>query len=179
MRHQFVHSKILVAVVCAIASVVGVVFFTYHIFQKEAELYKIGEEISRAQQNEDAGFAMKKLLLDTADKRAKIDSYFVGADTVVSFIESVEALSVVTKTKVSVNNVAVDKGSDESLFESLTLTATARGTFQDLYWLLTLIEQMPYQLAITRAAFEQEPTLEETKMGTWRLSFVISARKLK
>lgn len=178
MNHQ-TRTALFISGTIALFSLVLFVGVFYLIYAKSAEITTIENDLASAEAWENSSVSVKRLLVDTRDARNKIDSYFIGSDNVVSFIESIESLSKFVNVDTNVNTVGIDQISDTSKFEYATLSAVSEGSFQNLYWLLSLIETMPYELEVRRVYLEQLPPDPKTKTIRWRLAFEVRALKLK
>ncbi len=153
----------------------------YVVDQKRLTVASFADELALGEKSEISGIAMKRLFNDTKEEREKLDSYFVGAGDVVSFIESIENISSVTRTKISVNNVSVEQTPASKQFEYLVLNASALGSFNNLHWLLSLIEEMPLKIDVVKVVFEemQSGEGEKGKEKEWRMDFTVKALKFK
>lgn len=163
----------------AVLSVGFFIFFLYLVYQKNSEVSLLSQELEIAAREENSGIAMKRLLTNTNVEREKLDGYFLKSDTIVSFIESIESLSKLAKVDTSVNNVGIDQGGSKDTFEYVSLSGTAEGSFNNLYWLLSLIESMPMKLEVSKVFVEKMPTDPKSKEAKWRMVFIVRALKLK
>lgn len=152
----------------------------YTVDQKRVAVASFAGELALGEKSEVSTIAMKRLFNDTKEVREKLDSYFLGSGNVVSFIESIENISSITGTKISVNSVSVEQATQGKQFEYVILNASASGSFSSLYWLLSIIEEMPLKIEVTKVVFEEMPSGEKKpKEKDWRLEFVVKALKFK
>lgn len=180
MPKKKVTTIFIIATLSALASVFVATFLYYLIISKQSEFLIIENSISALKLEQDASVSMKHLLTDTAEQRKKIDSYFIGSDGIVTFIESIERLSRETSVDSSVNSVGVEQGASAEEVEYVTVNVSAEGSFRNLFWFLSLLEKMPLKIEITKVYFEQRESVDPKKKGTtWRLAFVVKALKFK
>jgi hypothetical protein len=80
----------------------------------------------------------------------------------------------------SVNSVGVEQGVDKDGFEYVTVNASAEGSFRNLFLFLSLIEEMPLKIEVTKVYFEEQKSNDPKKSdSSWKLAFVVKALKLK
>lgn len=158
----------------------GIGMASVSLFIRESkELFSAKEELGLRQSQKEAEFSMKKLLSETEEERENIDNYFIKTDDIVSFIESIESLSRVTNTSISVNSVSIEEGKETDVFEYVVLNVEAQGVFSDLYWLLSLVEKMPYKISVNTINFGRLPSGESTSPSDrWNIDFSIRVLKL-
>jgi hypothetical protein len=168
-----------IAFISAFCSVALSLFFLYSIYDKSASLTLLEENLAAAEQQQNGSVAMKHLLSDTKEERTKLETYFIGKDGIVSFIESVESLGKLVNAKVSVNSIGVDQGNGGNMFEYVTMNATAEGNFSNLFWFLSLVEHMPLKLEVSKVSLDDISPGFQKKDKQWRLTFVLEALKLK
>ena len=94
---------------------------------------------------------------DTLEERTQLDSYFVSPDAVVDFIETIEQLAIPTGT--SIETTAVEEHSELESAEAhsfLRMQFTVRGSWQEIFHLLALIETLPFYIEVEKANLERE-----------------------
>ncbi len=150
----------------------------YLIYSKEEGLATLEQELAVLEQSQSSATGIRHLLSDTKVEREQLAGFLVSKDGVAKFIESVEDLAKLTKTSVSVNSVGVTPLKGDR-FENVLLTAEARGSFENVYWLLSLIEKIPQQLQVQKVFVEKLPAEDKKTPPNWRLIFTLQALKLK
>jgi len=111
--------------------------------------------------------SIKHLINETKSQREKINKYFITADEIVAFIEQIESLGEFTGVSFDLSSVdAVDDSGD-----ALLLKFTTYGSWQDTYYLLALIESLPYNIDIERVRIIKEKLKDST--AKWRGDFNI------
>jgi len=88
------------------------------------------------------------------DDSERANMFFIKKDEVVNFLEIIEALSKITSTQISIQNVA-DKGTASSS-SVLSVDVNARGSYSNLHYLLRLLEELPYQTEVQSVSFTNE-----------------------
>jgi Tfp pilus assembly protein PilO len=80
-------------------------------------------------------------LVTTEADRNKITSYFIDADNIVTFLETVEGYAKTVGLKVSFENVSFAKSPDR-----LDVSLKVDGSFTNLYRFTSLVESAPYEI---------------------------------
>lgn len=88
------------------------------------------------------------------DDLNNIDSYFVSSDGVVEFINTLDALGSKSNTKLTIGEVTteLDPRVKDDFKETLKFRVNATGSFEDVYYLLTLLESLPVRLRIEQVS---------------------------
>lgn len=122
--------------------------------------------------------AITNLAEQTEKDRAYIEGYAVPAEGVAQLLESVENLSAVTKATVEIVSVAVKPhlSDDKEKYEEVDLAVTMRGSFQSVYQTFSLLETLPYPVAVKQVRFEVR---KDGKKRDWNASAMLSVLKLK
>ena len=113
----------------------------------------------------------------TAINRAKLDSYFVGQDDIVQFIEAVESLSGITGGEIEIASVDLEEGSNTSAYQFLHLRLTTKGAWEEVMYFTALLEALPNHVLVERGSLELRYTDEEVE--EWHGSFDIKVAMLK
>ena len=125
----------------------------------------------------------------------KLNSYFIGKDGTVAFIESIESLGRKNAVAVSIDSVDVagnstlnssTKGEKKLIgpsTELLKLKISAAGNWQDIFHFLSSLENMPFKLTISEAdlaSVSQTISTEKRETTTgWSGRFSIEILKLR
>ncbi len=121
------------------------------IIKKKSEFVAVSEaDLGFLRKNRDDRLTLKKTLQSTEAERDTLASYFVGSDTIVGFIESIEAFAVPTGTRLEITNAEVNEEK-----KTLSLTVIASGQFQNIHHLLRLLETMPVEISFTRLSLSK------------------------
>ena len=125
--------------------------------------------------------AGKEVVASTAEERAVIETFFVGQDGVVAFLESLEALGREEGLEIEVSSVGLaDEGEDkdeERLYENLSVDIATKGGWAQNFRYLSLLENMPLKLQVGRAIIEKPAGGGAN--SSWQGSFAINVIKLK
>ena len=126
----------------------------------------------------------------------KLNSYFIDKDGAAAFIESIESLGRKNGVAVSIDSVDIagngaatpptqkQNKAGGSNTELLKLTISARGSWQKVFHFLSLLENMPFKLAISEAnltavSSEAVSTEKGAAVTSWNGKFSIEVLKLK
>jgi hypothetical protein len=179
MNHSRTKTLLIIASAITLVGMLLSGFIIYLIYEKEGKMADVEAKLAVAQAAADSGVSMNHLLTDTKPEREKLDTYFIGSDNVVSFIERIESLSTITKVTTAINSVGIDKSTTDNTFEYVTLNGTAEGSFSNVYWFLSLLESIPLQITVDQIYIEQMPVTEKNAPTKWRATFTLKALKLK
>ena len=105
---------------------------------------------------------------ETEDERKKIDSYFLRAKDIVSFIESIESLGKNAGVAVAFESVNVLEG-DQNAY--LAVDLKTEGGLSGTVHFLSLLELLPYSVSFERVFIEQKSKSETTVV--WAGSFLV------
>ncbi len=105
-----------------------------------------------------------------APERAALDSHFVQSSDVVPFLDTVERLARGVDTKVEITSVEVAKDN-----ASLMVEAKASGSFENVYKLIMLLENSPYNLEFVLVDIKNVSAQDATisKNAQWTATFQI------
>lgn len=120
--------------------------------------------------------AMTNLAEQIGKDRELVEGYSLPSEGVAGLLETVEGLSVMTKSKVEIVSVAVRaRPSDvKGEFEEVNLAVTLEGDFQHVYHGLSLLETLPYPVSMNQVRLEAR---KDGKKTTWTGSAMVSVLK--
>lgn len=169
----------ILAVIVLITLLVSAVYAGIFIYIKNTniEIAELASTIDQQIQIEERLRSIKNIVEDTALNRAKLDSYFVGQDDIVHFIEAVEALSSITGEEITIASVDLEEGDNTSAYQFLRLRLTTSGAWEETIHFIALLEALPNHILVERGSLELRSTDEEA--GEWRGSFDIKVAMLK
>ena len=171
--------QLIIAIAAFLVSVFSAFAIYYMTDQKKISIASLEADLALSEKAESGNLSMKRLFDSTKEERKKLDNYFIAKDDTVSFIELVENLSKIAGVKISVNSVSVEQSGPKEQFEHVTLNASASGSFSKLYWLLSLLENVPLKLDVTKFVFEESPSQEKGKSKEWGMDVTVKALKFK
>ena len=125
--------------------------------------------------------ASKEVVAGTAEERDKVETFFVGKDGVVAFLENLEVLGRDAGLEMEVSSVGLveekqDRAGERS-YEDLSVNITSKGSWTQNFRFLSILENMPLKLQITRAIIEKQAGGNQN--SPWLGSFAINVMKLK
>ncbi len=136
--------------------------------------------------------AIKLSLSENKDFLSQIDSFFVAPDGVVAFITILESLGKDSNVKLDIGAVAIesDKQDPHPFSENLTLKLSMSGSWQNISYFLSKLQNLPYRVGITSATVTLEGAADSTKFTAtstrvqangevWKGTFDIKVLKLK
>ena len=126
--------------------------------------------------------SVKEIITDVAPQRKEIDSYFVNKDSIVGFIKTIEDLGSLSGVSLEVDSVGVDgleigDGVDSKILEKLNLDFTTTGSWQDTFYLIILLESLPYKVSFEEFVLEEK--VDSNSKRYWDSVFSLSVVKLK
>ncbi len=122
----------------------GATFFLYqHLQTVKTEIQSIQERIAILETEKSAIRDFQIIQMERKTDIDHIKAFFIEKDRPLLFIETVEMLGRKTNTKLSLD-AEVPKQNEPHF----TFRVTAEGTYRDVVRLLTLIERLPYEVAI-------------------------------
>jgi len=180
MKRFTKHHKtaVTLGVLVALASL-GYYLLFQAVFAEIAKTAEILDEVSREERLHGTVVANEKTLVELQDDLELLDSFFIPADGVVDFIESVETLANNRNLTIDVRNVSLEEISNvphANLAEELRMRIETRGSWQDNYNFLTQLEHLPYHITFSLSGMQN---LENTEGILWQGSFDLTVLKLK
>jgi Tfp pilus assembly protein PilO len=144
----------------AILIIVGLVgcFMFWRVIQDSIQKLYAAEVAAKEQQAlYEQESTMKLLLDDVGPDVEKIKTRIVDVNGTVPFISQLEALAKDAGATMVISTVEVKKAETEGDgFEYLTMSITSQGSWNSIYRLITMIESLPYKVAISKVTLKQE-----------------------
>jgi len=116
---------------------------------------------------------LEKLVNDTEVERQQVDSYFVGVDQTVNFVEYLESLARVAGVNFEITSLGVEQSEDD-FKDQIILRGEATGTWSSLMNFASLLETAPYRLELVDFAINNNG-----EKRTWEMAILIKAFQLK
>jgi hypothetical protein len=142
--------------ICAIlgffAVLGGVFFFVKKIADKNAETSIVLRTLDDQIKEKENRTLLEKKVAEAKAIHSKISAYLVDANTIDTFVDTIEALGHDTKTDVAVTNVIPLPGSANSL----SIKVSAKGQFADIVKMFSLLENLPYAIDIKSVYLNQD-----------------------
>ena|SRR3989344_4486610 len=142
------HSHTLLLTVFLALCVLAASFFfgsAYFIYSKKPSLSRLSAELSGIYEEEAYYHNLKKTISDTRAEQGALDSYFVDPDNFVPFVEEIEALGKRAGVALTVESAALTDSN-----RNLALTLSAGGTFEQIFYFLSLLEAFPAKITFDR-----------------------------
>src|SRR3989338_10220610 len=142
---------LLVLVAVAVAAAATYVWFWRLVsVANDESSYLRGDIESQLKKNETAG-ALEKLVNETETARRQIDSYFVGADQTVDFVEYLESLARAAGVNFTIVSLGVDQAKDD-FKDQIILRGEVTGNWSPTMNFLSFLENAPYRLDLADVA---------------------------
>jgi len=156
-------------------------FLFYSIKTKSEEASTLSHDLNAQHANEADLTLLRHTVNDMKDDQIKLQSYFVKSSTINTFFDSLESLGKESNTDMKLSGL-VERAN------VLGIDISAHGTFNDIYYLVRLIEYLPYRIEFKKAYFNRTglvdtPPLSESKSGSvtknkvrnalWEASFTL------
>jgi len=110
----------------------------------------------------------------------KIDSYFVGADNVVDFINLLEQKAGEQDVSIETKDVSIEKEVDAVYGEVLGVQSTVSGSWNDVMQYINLVENLPYNIWISsvNVSLEGDDQVEsEVPVYVWEVDLALKVLK--
>ena len=119
--------------------------------------------------------SIKQLMLGLSIELKQIDTYFISKDGVVYFLGKLESLGSTSNTHISINSVSISGDKNIGLpYELLKIEFSARGSWNSIVKLISLIETFPFGITIERMQLERLPN-----SSLWHMNIGFTVLKLK
>jgi Tfp pilus assembly protein PilO len=128
-------------------------YFLQHLKKIEAETLANQQIIASSSHQQEEVSALKKSLASRKEDQATLNSYFTDNDHVVSVLDSIEGFGDPTGTAVSITSVDISR----SKLATLKISLKATGSFEGVFRLSKMIENLPYETNITSVNFSEHP----------------------
>ena len=114
--------------------------------------------------------AQKKLIDETKEKIQVLNNYFIPEEGVVDFLETIESLDAVTGTDTEIATVNVKEATDGKGKTVLYVALETVGTFTQVFHLLSLVEDVPYEIDMQDVSLSRIAKAEEGPVPQWRMA---------
>lgn len=180
MKHIFNNFlRSIIGLLLALFLTSAYLFFYFKIETNMIHSEALAEELAAELSKESDLSKLKRTIDATNEDREKLVEHFVRAEDAVSFLETIESYGAIAGTKFQLNSADIQKDKN-----TMKLSFIANGTFPQVYRLLILIENTPYQFTMENISFSKvdpgpaqlSPTGEVLPEGEpkWDASFDIT-----
>jgi|GEM_PF-2798846 len=168
----------LIAATLAFVVAGGIFFYFYRtIGSVNAHIGELTAQVTQNSKKEEQLRSLKALFADTASQRGAVDTYFIGQDGVVPFLERLETLGKETGVDLEVSSVSVEKSdAPQAVLEKVPLTLSIAGSFTAVMRFINLLEKIPIPGELTLARLDRA---ESGKTFIWKASITGSFSKIK
>ncbi|MBI5816956.1 MAG: hypothetical protein HZB09_00860 [Candidatus Yonathbacteria bacterium] len=174
--------QLLIIVLVINITLVGVYgFLFYSIKAKSEEASTLSHDLNARHASEESFSLLRHAVNDTKDDRVKLQSYFVRSSTINTFFDTLESLGKESNTDMKLSSPIEQRN-------ILAINVSTRGTFENIYYLVRLIEQLPYRIEFKKAYFNSLGTIDmpslpegksvnisknKVRSVTWEASFTL------
>lgn len=157
-------------------------FFLNSIKGRMLETALLREELNLEVLKEDRLKSTKGLALETESQRESLDRYLIGKDSIVDFIKEVEGLGALSGVDLEVNSVGVEgfeivDGTENKTIELLNLDLSTEGSWRETFYLVSLLESLPYKVSFNRLFLNKDSGFEGGSL--WNGTIGLSVLKIK
>lgn len=183
-----------ILILCIILNVVIIFvygFLYYDIGSQNKKASELLGQVNSDMQKNDTLRAIKISLNQNKDFISQVDSFFIAPDGVVNFISLLEGLGKASGVKLSIGSVSVvPEGGAKDFKEDLSLRLDMSGSWEQIYYFLSLLQNQPYRIMFDTASIGLEGAVDAIKFtdkGTvrvrgqnevWKGAFSIRVLKL-
>lgn len=161
------------AILILVVSFVGTMFFVQKISEKNTHTALVFATLESKIKEKENHTLLEKKVNEAKDVHSRMSEYFVDADTIDTFITTVESLGSITKTSVSVTNVA----SVANTLNMLSVNMSGRGNFEDVMRLVSLLEAMPYSIHVKNVFLNKDIQKQESPQKSnnqWQVDIIFT-----
>lgn len=149
---MIIEKKTLVtALVATLLALAGTGLFAHQIFKKASQAKELSASVERSRGEEKNINAIARALQETERSREKLGEYYLKKSGIVFFIERLESMGKNAGLKTIVQNVSVPEKS-----AILSIGVDTEGSFEDTFYFLSLLEKLPYKLAIESVTMREK-----------------------
>ena len=164
---------VFLATTAALSGYIGLLLYIKGANQDVAELRSV---IDQQLYIETQLKSIESILEDTKKDRERLNSYFVGQNDVVAFIEKIESLGAFSSTAVEILTVDIAQGGSEA-YQFLTLKLSTKGSWDATTHFVSLLETLPNFIVIRQANLGSK--LKGEERGVWDGVYAIDVAMLK
>ncbi len=133
-------------------------------------------------QQKDTVQEIAQSVIDIEEDLKKIDSYFVGADGIVDFINMLEQKAGEQSIEIETSNVSIVEPAEDLLYgESLEVVLSVVGDWNDVMQYIRLVEGLPYALSVESASMSLMEVVTEEEGAEpfleWQADIVVRVIK--
>lgn len=173
MKNNLIKIWLPVLVIAAPAVIAVDIWFWHLISEANNESSYLRGDIELQIKRNDAAGDLEKLVNDTETERRQIDSYFIGADQTVNFVEYLESLARAAGVNFEIVSLGVEQSKDD-FKDQIILRGEAIGAWSGLMNFASLLETAPYRLDLVDFIINNNKDKR-----TWEMAVSIKAFQFK
>lgn len=173
MKPNRSHVPLLIFSVVTTLVVVALYIYMFHATSVSVSRAGLARDIVTSEQNDQVAFkTLSDLVSSTAFDRARLASFFVSADNIVSFITAIESLGPQSGTKITIASIDDDLANHAPVgtIGNVHAHVDASGSWSSVIRLLSMVERMGYASSISHVRLTSNSDLKEP---SWALSFEV------
>ena len=129
---------------------------------------ELNESIRNLEYQKGQSLSMSYTINKSRDARNSLNMFFITRSTAGAFIQELESLAKKADVTMTLDAPTVEKEKMSGKDLYLKMNLRAEGTFNKVFYFLTLIEALPYKIRIVNTHLDMITT-EGTKTRTWDL----------
>lgn len=137
--------------------------------------------------NHEDKVALKNLLDEVKPDVITLKTRIIDKGGTVPFINSIEALGRQSGAKANINSVGVSPATEGDSYEQLNFSVSTEGSWSQVYTFLSMVESLPYKVAIptvslSQSLYSEAGVASTTKAKTvtqWKGAYTFSVLKNK
>lgn len=167
------NNTIKILIFASASTIIGALLYGGGFYLVKEKVQKASLAVLDLKQAEDVRNNIKSVsqdIINTQRDRESIDEFFVDSESVISFIERVEALGASVGVDTTLQDLT-EKNGTELVFKLKTT-----GTFKDSMRFTALVESLPFSLVLSEASFSKIPRGEDDIDNLWGGNFTAILR---
>lgn len=142
-----------VSAMCLAASICLFVFSTITVSNQKKEHLTHAQERAEAKVHKESLQTLMKTLDETQNERESLFTRFVREEEVIDFLALIEAIGKEQGVELSTKSLQVNP--INNYFETLNINVSVTGTYAQVIKVLSLFEELPYQVSIPTIQVQQ------------------------
>ena len=144
--------------ILAVIFALGIFIFLFKVIEnKNSHASKVLSTLSDKVIEKENMSTMSKKISEMEATQKKVKGYLVDPSHVDTFVTYLEVIGTDTNTEFVVKNINTIEGVQNKIFINVSI----RGTFANIMNALTILENVPYQLRVTKSYLSKEETQQQ------------------
>jgi len=175
--------KIIIASIFAFSLFALYYFLVVNILQNGREISSMSQKIKDNETKKNNLFSMQENLALSKDKAIRLQDFILKAESEVEFIKKIEDLAISSNVKSEIKTAKVEEISkiNSTVANSFRVGLNAVGSWGNVVYFLTLIENLPLKITINNVSFDKftDYKIDGREVPQWLLSIDFSVIKQK